>query len=62
MSGTVLQQARLATMVPGGTPYGLIEDGALAISKDGRFAYTGPRADLPSEFPDGRRSPLVDAS
>jgi imidazolonepropionase len=50
MSGTVLQQARLATMVSGDAPYGLIEDGALAISEDGRIAYAGPRADLPAEF------------
>ena len=50
MSGTVLTQARLATMVAGDTPYGLIEDGALAISDDGRIAYAGPGADLPGAF------------
>ena len=47
MSGTVLTQARLATMVAGDTPYGLIEEGALAIAEDGRIAYAGPGANLP---------------
>jgi imidazolonepropionase len=49
MSGTVLTQARLATMVAGGPAYGLIEDGALAISDDGRIAYAGPASGLPKE-------------
>ncbi len=38
--------ARLATMVPG-RPYGAIENGAIA-AKDGRIAWIGPRAELPS--------------
>ena len=38
---------RLATMVPGAAAYGAIEDGALAI-RDGRIAWLGPRAELPS--------------
>ncbi|MCA1242828.1 imidazolonepropionase [Stappia stellulata] len=50
MSGTVLTQARLATMVAGDTPYGLIEDGALAIAEDGRIAYSGPGTNLPDAF------------
>ncbi|WP_425088804.1 imidazolonepropionase [Stappia sp.] len=50
MSGTVLTQARLATMVAGDTPYGLIEDGALAIAEDGRIAYAGPGTNLPDAF------------
>ncbi len=36
----------LATMRPGGVPYGAIERGALAI-KDGRIAWLGPEAELP---------------
>lgn len=39
---------RLATMSPGGEPYGAIDGGALAV-KDGRIAWIGPLTDLPSE-------------
>ncbi len=38
--------ARLATMTPGGAPYGAIEDGALA-ARDGAIAWLGRRAELP---------------
>jgi imidazolonepropionase len=38
---------RLATLLPGGAAFGLIEDGAVA-SKDGRIAYVGPVSGLPS--------------
>ncbi len=41
--------ANLATMVPGGAPYGAIEDGALAIGS-GRIRYAGPRAAMPVEL------------
>ena len=37
---------RLATMEPGGAPYGTIEAGALAVAGD-RLAYVGSAADLP---------------
>ena len=37
---------RLATMVEGGTPYGAIEDGAIATN-NGTIAWVGPRAELP---------------
>ncbi len=40
--------ARFATMATGGSPYGAIEDGALAVA-DGRIAWIGARAQLPSE-------------
>ncbi|MCL4766215.1 MAG: imidazolonepropionase [Hyphomicrobiaceae bacterium] len=41
--------ARLATLVAGQGTYGRIEDGAVA-ARDGRVAYAGPRADLPSDL------------
>ncbi|MDE1150678.1 MAG: imidazolonepropionase [Azospirillaceae bacterium] len=41
--------ARLATMAAGSpSPYGAIENGALAV-KDGRIAWVGARSDLPGE-------------
>ncbi|WP_428247959.1 imidazolonepropionase [Ferrovibrio sp.] len=43
---TVWRDASIATMVPGGAPFGAIENGALA-AKDGRIAWVGPVADLP---------------
>lgn len=42
----VWQNARLATMAPGGAVYGAIEDGAIAIT-DGRIAWIGARRELP---------------
>lgn len=38
--------ADLATMAPGGAPYGAIADGAMGV-QDGRIAWVGKRADLP---------------
>lgn len=38
--------ADIATMCPGGLPYGAIHDGAVA-SRDGRIVWIGPRHDLP---------------
>ena len=46
MSDLLLTDCRLATMAPGGAPFGAVEDGAILI-KDGRIAFAGPRADLP---------------
>ncbi len=37
--------ARLATMVAGGAPYGAIEAGAIAVA-DGRIAFVGPMVEL----------------
>jgi imidazolonepropionase len=37
----------LATMAPGGAPYGAIRDGALAV-KDGTIAWVGRRRELPA--------------
>jgi imidazolonepropionase len=44
--------ARVATLAVGAaTPYGLIEDGALAV-QDGRIAWVGPRKELPLALDD----------
>ena len=43
---TLWVNARLATMTPGGAPYGAIADGALA-ARDGAIAWVGGRAELP---------------
>ena len=45
---TLWINARLATMTPGGVPYGAIDDGALA-ARDGAIAWVGARADLPGD-------------
>jgi imidazolonepropionase len=46
MFDRVWLNADLATMLPGGAPYGLVRDGAVA-SKGRRIAWVGPRAGLP---------------
>ena len=48
--GEVLTALRLATMVAGTVPYGLVENGAVAIGADGRIAWCGSAADLPAQF------------
>ena len=50
MSDLLLTNCRLATMVPGGAPFGAVEDGAVLI-ENGRIAFAGPRADLPVHNP-----------
>lgn len=45
----VLQNARLATMVSGVEPYGLLADGAVAIT-DGQIAWAGKTGDLPAAY------------
>jgi len=42
---TLWYNAALATMTPGGRPYGAIADGALA-ARDGRIVWVGPRSAL----------------
>jgi imidazolonepropionase len=50
VSVQIWANARVATMAAGApTPYGMIEDGALAV-QDGRIAWVGPHKDLPSEL------------
>ena len=51
--------AQLATMTPGGDPYGAVSDGAIAVA-DGRIAWTGRAADLP-EKPDRCAETVHDA-
>ncbi len=46
MFDRVWLNADLATMLPGGAPYGLIRDGAVA-SRGRRIAWVGPRRELP---------------
>jgi imidazolonepropionase len=46
MFDRVWLNADLATMLPGGAPYGLVADGAVA-AKGRRIAWVGPRKDLP---------------
>ena len=52
MTDTTLVNARIATMRPGGDPYGLIEGGAIAIN-EGRIAWVGPQQDLPEHYREG---------
>ncbi|HEV2643466.1 MAG TPA: imidazolonepropionase, partial [Candidatus Elarobacter sp.] len=56
---TLWINARLATMTPGGAPYGAIADGALA-ARDGTIAWVGPRADLP-DAPERLAARVIDA-
>jgi imidazolonepropionase len=51
--GALWVNARLATMVPG-SPYGAIEDGALAVSGK-KIIWAGKRTDLPSELKSGAK-------
>ncbi len=51
--------ASLATMTPGGAPYGTIADGVVA-ARDGRIAWVGPRSKL-SDAPDRLAARAIDA-
>ena len=50
MSGLLLTDCRLATMVPGGAPFGAVENGAVLV-KDGRIVWAGSRAEAPVDKP-----------
>ncbi len=49
MARRLLTDLTLATMEPGGAPYGLVEGGAIAI-EDGRIAFAGRAADLTDDW------------
>ncbi|WP_163272324.1 imidazolonepropionase [Chelativorans alearense] len=57
MKRTVFTETRLACMVPGGAPYGLVEDAAIAV-EDGRIVWAGPRAALPGDWAGAERTKL----
>lgn len=58
MSQRLLINARLATLAGDGAPYGLIEDGALAL-ENGRIAWVGKSEDLPASCQDWPREDLA---
>jgi imidazolonepropionase len=54
---TIWLDARLATLAPGRAELGIIEPGAIA-ARDGRIAFAGPMAELPSGWDATRRVAL----
>jgi len=56
MTDILLTHCEIATMAPGGEPYGLMGDGAIAI-RDSVIAWCGPTDALPAEL---RRLPVRD--
>lgn len=56
---TLWVNANLATMRPGGAPYGAVENGAVGI-RDGRIEWIGPMADLPGK-PEALADDVIDA-
>ncbi|MEM9630243.1 MAG: imidazolonepropionase [Pseudomonadota bacterium] len=57
MSQRLLTNARLATLAETGEPYGLIEDGALAIEND-KISWCGKGLDLPERYSTWSREDL----
>ncbi|WP_298850272.1 imidazolonepropionase [uncultured Ruegeria sp.] len=53
----ILTDLDAATMIEGAMSYGLVRDAAIAL-QDGRIAWVGPVADLPSQFADLPRTPF----
>lgn len=51
MTGQLFTHARIAAMSDGSVPYGMIENGAVAV-RDGRIAWAGPQSGLPTGFSD----------
>ncbi len=58
MSQRLLINASLATLANNGTPYGLIEEGILALD-GGKIAWTGKVADLPAAHQNWERQDLA---
>ena len=56
---TLWVNANLATMRPGGAPYGAVENGAIGI-RDGRIDWIGPVAELPGK-PETLADYVIDA-
>lgn len=46
LADRLITDCHVAAMTEGGAPYGAIEDAAI-LTKDGRIAWVGPRADMP---------------
>jgi len=46
---TIWLDGRLATLAPGGPGLGIVKRGAVA-AKDGRIAFAGPMAELPTRW------------
>ncbi|HUF57034.1 MAG TPA: imidazolonepropionase [Thermohalobaculum sp.] len=57
MTDRVLTDCRLATMAPGGAPYGLVEDAAIALDGE-RIAWAGMASALPEEHAGARQERL----
>ena len=53
MSRELFTNLTLATMERGAHPYGLVDDGAVAV-EDGRIAWRGRRTRCPTTTPPGR--------
>lgn len=49
MTGQLFTHARIAAMSDGTAPYGMIENGSIAVL-DGRIAWAGPQSAMPSGF------------
>lgn len=58
MSQRLLINASLATLANNGTPYGLIEEGILALDR-GKIAWIGKVADLPAAYQNWERQDLA---
>jgi imidazolonepropionase len=54
----LLTHARIASMANDQAPYGLIDNGAVAV-RDGHIAWVGPQSDVPSDHADLERTPLA---
>lgn len=58
LSDKIIINAKLATLEEGGTAYGLIDDGVLALS-DGYIDWVGPHQDIPVKYKDWPRHDMA---